>query len=452
MSTHTHATRLGLALSVEMRPHLRWRFAHGVDRETLARSTLSRGVTEGGDVVAVLARRTRHGDMEYECMIAGKPEDETEWRGRTRLQAEGFGVLCRRFDEVMAGVDAGMDLRKLTTADVQTHLSDFGLDRSVGTHGRIRGLSGGQKSKLLFAAAMWTRPHVLILDEPTNYLDRDTLRALRNALHHFKGAFLIVSHNHDFLEGLCTEEWLVQDGQVVSREPTAERVDGSQAAVSTVPSEEEPSPNQHSALSPGGRGAPASLGGSGSASGSHWAAGTTVNSNSVKNTDGILRDAKGRPLSKKEIRAMERKGKQPKQLSGTAQTEAAGVDDDKKAKRLAKKLAKQGLRPLGPDAATVSEQKRGAEATASGTLADDTDLERAKLRAAELRAQSGGFTGTIEVEKATVPNPGGGENLVEDARFVLVPGRIYGLIGRNGTGTGKAAAGRMAGLGWRVKG
>ena len=47
-----------------------------------------------------------------------------------------------------------------------------------GTHGTIRRLSGGQKVKLVLACAMWNRPHVLILDEPTNYLDREALGAL----------------------------------------------------------------------------------------------------------------------------------------------------------------------------------------------------------------------------------------------------------------------------------
>ena len=69
---------------------------------------------------------------------------------------------------------------------MQNHLTDFGLEPSYGSHTRIGGLSGGQKAKLVFAAALWTKPHVLVLDEPTNYLDRETLGALRTALLDFK--------------------------------------------------------------------------------------------------------------------------------------------------------------------------------------------------------------------------------------------------------------------------
>jgi elongation factor 3 len=54
----------------------------------------------------------------------------------------------------------------------QAHLSDCGLAPEFATHTRIGALSGGQKVKVVLAAAMWNQPHILILDEPTNYLDR----------------------------------------------------------------------------------------------------------------------------------------------------------------------------------------------------------------------------------------------------------------------------------------
>lgn len=58
--------------------------------------------------------------------------------------------------------------RPLTMANVEKHLEDVGLDREFGSHMRIRALSGGQKVKVVLAAAMWNCPHLLILDEPTN--------------------------------------------------------------------------------------------------------------------------------------------------------------------------------------------------------------------------------------------------------------------------------------------
>lgn len=48
----------------------------------------------------------------------------------------------------------------------------------AGTHSLMKGLSGGQKVKVVLGAAMWNNPHILVMDEPTNFLDRDSLGAL----------------------------------------------------------------------------------------------------------------------------------------------------------------------------------------------------------------------------------------------------------------------------------
>ena len=56
----------------------------------------------------------------------------------------------------------------ITTSPAQL----FGLESEFSTHSLMRGLSGGQKVKTVLGAAMWNNPHMLVLDEPTNYLDR----------------------------------------------------------------------------------------------------------------------------------------------------------------------------------------------------------------------------------------------------------------------------------------
>ena len=58
------------------------------------------------------------------------------------------------------------------------------------------GLSaGGQKVKVVIAAAMWNNPHILVLDEPTNYLDRDSLGALAGAIKEYGGGIVMITHN-----------------------------------------------------------------------------------------------------------------------------------------------------------------------------------------------------------------------------------------------------------------
>ena len=70
-------------------------------------------------------------------------------------------------------------------------------------------MSGGQKSRLVLAAAMWNKPHLIALDEPTNYLDNETLSVLTASLKSFRGGVVTVSHHEDFVRELCTELWHV---------------------------------------------------------------------------------------------------------------------------------------------------------------------------------------------------------------------------------------------------
>merc|ERR1712146_813477 len=92
------------------------------------------------------------------------------------------------------------------------HLANFGVDPESASHTQINQLSGGVKVKVVLAAAMWQNPHILILDEPTNYLDRDGLGALILAIKDYKGGVLIISHNKEFCENVATERWIMKGG------------------------------------------------------------------------------------------------------------------------------------------------------------------------------------------------------------------------------------------------
>lgn len=66
----------------------------------------------------------------------------------------------------------------------------------------VEALSGGQKTRLALAKLLLTRPDVLMLDEPTNYLDIDTMTWLEQYLEQYEGAILVVSHDRYFLDRL----------------------------------------------------------------------------------------------------------------------------------------------------------------------------------------------------------------------------------------------------------
>ena len=89
----------------------------------------------------------------------------------------GYLKLVQREDEKQAAM-AGLQTKQLTQPGVEKHLAASGVDAESASHTQISQLSGGMKVKVVLAATMWQNPHILILDEPTNYLDRDGLGAL----------------------------------------------------------------------------------------------------------------------------------------------------------------------------------------------------------------------------------------------------------------------------------
>ena len=68
--------------------------------------------------------------------------------------------------------------------------------------------------KVVLGAGLWNLPHIVILDEPTNFLDRDSLGALATAIKDFKGGIFMISHNAEFYEALCPEKWILESGRL----------------------------------------------------------------------------------------------------------------------------------------------------------------------------------------------------------------------------------------------
>ena len=99
------------------------------------------------------------------------------------------------------------------TKHVIAYLKDFLFDQNQAI-AKVSTLSGGEQNRLLLAKLLINPGNFLILDEPTNDLDMDTLDMLVEILSDYKGSLLIVSHDRDFLERLVTRTIIIDQGEV----------------------------------------------------------------------------------------------------------------------------------------------------------------------------------------------------------------------------------------------
>jgi elongation factor 3 len=222
--------------------YIRWRFANnGEDKESLVKVTMqftdeelkmqktpfelqmideaSGKINKIKKVVAefVGGRKTNKSkEYEYEIKYSGSSVDSGEFLPAKTLKKMGWEKAMKAVDLKIAQL-SGVYVRPLSTKNVEEHLEGCGLAREFGTHYRMTALSGGQKVKVVLAAAMWMQPHIVILDEPTNYLDRESLGALAGAIEDFAGGVIIISHNNEFVSKLCPETWVMDSGHLETK-------------------------------------------------------------------------------------------------------------------------------------------------------------------------------------------------------------------------------------------
>merc|ERR1712157_44342 len=222
--------------------YIRWRYANnGEDKESLVKITMqftpeeekkqrtpyelqftdpdSGKVTKVKKCVAELVggrKTTKSKEYEYEVKYAGSTVDSGEYLSAKILKKMGWEKAMKAVDLKIAQ-RSGLCVRPLSSKNVEQHLEDCGLEREFGTHYRMSALSGGQKVKVVLAASMWNQPHILILDEPTNYLDRESLGALAGAIEGYDGGVVMITHNNDFCSQLCPETWVMDAGHLETK-------------------------------------------------------------------------------------------------------------------------------------------------------------------------------------------------------------------------------------------
>merc|ERR1712190_313833 len=169
------------------------------DEEAVLKALAAKFGKYGKRIEAVVSRTKRGKEWRYEVQWEGLAEKQNTFESVAKLRQLGVERMATALDERIASTLIGNDERPLTRREIVRHFENFGLSEELVAQHSVEGFSGGQKSKLMLGAAFWTKPHVVCLDEPTNFLDFETVESLARALRTFKGGAVIVSHNEDFL-------------------------------------------------------------------------------------------------------------------------------------------------------------------------------------------------------------------------------------------------------------
>jgi len=181
-------------------------------------------------------------------ILLGRAEPESgSVRLGTNLQIAYFDQLRSQLDEeasVVDNVGQGRDYVEINGSrkHIIGYLQDF-LFTPDRARTPVKALSGGERNRLLLAKLFTQPANLLVLDEPTNDLDAETLELLEDLLLGFTGTLLLVSHDRSFLNNVVTscivfdedkqlreyvggyDDWLLQRQQSVKPEKNAQKVD-----------------------------------------------------------------------------------------------------------------------------------------------------------------------------------------------------------------------------------
>ncbi|MFO1015879.1 MAG: ABC-F family ATP-binding cassette domain-containing protein [Caulobacteraceae bacterium] len=162
-----------------------------------------------GDRVAIVGPNGA-GKTTLVRMLLGETAPDT---GSVQL---GVNLTVSYIDQNRADLDEDMTLVKALAPLGGDQVMVRGQPRHVASYARdflfsdvqmrqpVRSLSGGERNRLLIARAFATPANLLVLDEPTNDLDMDTLDLLEDLLSDYEGTLILVSHDRDFIDRLAT--------------------------------------------------------------------------------------------------------------------------------------------------------------------------------------------------------------------------------------------------------
>ena len=173
-------------------------------------------VIQRGDKIGIIGANGTGKTTLLRVLLGDLPAQSGSLKHGTNLEIAYFDQLRSQLDEnqsVLNNVGEGRDVITVNgrTRNLIGYLEDF-LFSPERVFAPISALSGGERNRLLLARLFARPANLLVLDEPTNDLDIETLEILESMLLDYKGTLLLVSHDRAFLNNLATSV-LVLDGK-----------------------------------------------------------------------------------------------------------------------------------------------------------------------------------------------------------------------------------------------
>lgn len=171
---------------------------------------LSQYAEADGDLTVLAYLHSAYADLyERERQLAALYEDYAALSGEEA--AHSGNELLHRAAELQEQLEHSSFYTVDSSVNRMIHglgLDAFGVDTPIGE------LSGGQRTKVILAKLLLEQADVLLLDEPTNFLDKEHIDWLSEYLSSFPGAFVVVSHDFDFLERVSTSILDIEFGTI----------------------------------------------------------------------------------------------------------------------------------------------------------------------------------------------------------------------------------------------
>ena len=171
-----------------------------------------------GDKVGLIGLNGAGKTTLLKLILGEEPADSGTIRQGSKLQVAYFDQMRAQLNEEASLADTiapGSDWVEINgqRKHVMTYLSDF-LFAPERARSPVKSLSGGERNRLLLARLFAKPANVLVLDEPTNDLDIDTLELLEELLEDYSGTVFLVSHDRTFLDNVVTQVIVAEGGGV----------------------------------------------------------------------------------------------------------------------------------------------------------------------------------------------------------------------------------------------